>query len=82
MTWTLWRGDDCLGTLHDRSALQPPQAARPDARHVDAVLVPDPAYLPLPSMHQHVKELSGRLAFVGGSVWLVSLMLAPDAPAT
>jgi hypothetical protein len=55
-TWTLWRGDDLLGTLHERSGPQLPQAARDDHHHVNAVLVPDPVRLPLPSVRQHIVD--------------------------
>ena len=59
MTWTLWRGADLLGTVHPRSV---PRAIedRNHRRHVDAVLVPDPAFLPLQSVYQHVMQLGGK----------------------
>jgi hypothetical protein len=57
MAWTLWRGDDLLGTLHERSV--PLLEARQGARHVNAVLVAVPARLPLPSVRQHVMEWAG-----------------------
>src|SRR5688500_11412170 len=58
MSWTLWRGDDLLGTVHQRSV---PDAVeeRNGRRTVNAVLVPDPACLPLPSVWQHVPRLRG-----------------------
>jgi len=54
MAWTLWRGDTLLGTLHDRSAPASPRTPAHGERHVNAVLLPDPAYLPLPSVRQRV----------------------------
>lgn len=54
MTWALWRGDDLLGELHARP---PSQYRAPDPAHVAAVLVPDPAHLPLPSVRQYVSAL-------------------------
>jgi hypothetical protein len=53
-TWTLWRGDDLLGALFDRSIPHSPNPMGDDVRHVNAVLVPDPARLPLPSLRQVV----------------------------
>jgi hypothetical protein len=57
MTWSLWRGEDLLGTLHERSV--PIQERRQGGRHVNAVLVPLPACLPLPSVYQHAVEWAG-----------------------
>ena len=59
MTWTLWRGDDLLGALHERSVPKPLQPARHDVHHVNAVLVADPVRLPLPSVRQHAVEWAG-----------------------
>jgi hypothetical protein len=58
MTWTLWRGDDLLGTVHERLV---PEAreTRNGRRQINAVLVPDAARLPLPSETQRVVELGG-----------------------
>jgi hypothetical protein len=59
MTLTLWRGTDLLGTVHERSM---PQAVAEDGngrRHVNAVLVPNPAFLPLPSVNQYVRQWAG-----------------------
>ena len=52
MVWTLWRGEELLGTVHPRSV---PDAVdeRDNRRTVNAVLVPEPAALPLPSVRQH-----------------------------
>lgn len=55
MSWTLWRGADLLGTVHKRSVPDAVQE-RKSRREVNAVLVPDPAYLPLQSVSQHVVE--------------------------
>ena len=59
MTWKLYRGDDLLGTLHERSVLNLAQQTRQGGRHVNAVLVPDPMRLPLPSVRQNVVEWGG-----------------------
>ena len=58
MTWTLWRGDDRLGALYERST---PHAlpSSGNERHVNAVLIADPVHLPLPSIRQHVIESAG-----------------------
>ena len=56
MTWTLWRGTDLLGSVHERAF---PQAVTEDddgRRHVNAVLVPNPVVLPLPSVNQYVRR--------------------------
>lgn len=58
MSWTLWRGADLLGTVHKRSVPDPVQE-RKNRREVNAVLVPDPACLPLQSVSQHVVEWAG-----------------------
>lgn len=58
MSWTLWRGDDCLGVLHER-VLPQVRPLESGERHVNAVLIPDPAYLPLPSLHQRVVNSPG-----------------------
>ena len=58
MSWTLWRGADLLGAVHQRSV---PDAVheRNNRREVNAVLAPDPAVLPLPSVNQYVMEWAG-----------------------
>lgn len=59
MTWTLYRGADSLGAVHKRSVPEPRALGREHRRQVNAVLVPDPAYLPLASVTQHVLRLPG-----------------------
>jgi hypothetical protein len=58
MSWTLWRGADLLGTVYPRSIPDAVQEHK-NRREVNAVLVPDPTYLPLQSVHQYVTELGG-----------------------
>jgi hypothetical protein len=59
MTWTLWRGRDLLGTVHERSLSQAVAEDGDGRRQVNAVLVPDPTFLPLPSVNQYVRQLRG-----------------------
>jgi len=56
MTWTLWRGDDLLGELYARPARE---SGTQDPEHIAAVLVPNRAHLPLPSVRQHLRDLPG-----------------------
>lgn len=58
MSWTLWRGADLLGTVYPRSVPDAVQE-RDDRRDVNAILVPDPRYLPLQSLRQTVHEWPG-----------------------
>lgn len=58
--WTLWRGDALLGALHERDVPPARHITGERARHVNAVLVPDPSCLPLPSVVQHVSHLGGK----------------------
>ena len=61
MTWTLWRGNERLGTLHKRPL---PPAIRDAHLHVNAVLVPDSAQARLPSVRQRVITLRGTRVVV------------------
>ena len=58
MVWTLWRGTQLLGRVHQRVI---PDAIheRGNSREVNAVLVPDPICLPLESVMQYVMTLAG-----------------------
>jgi len=56
--WTFWRGDEPIGTLHERARPQALQSGRSE-QHVNAVLVPELARLPLPSVRQHVISSAG-----------------------
>ena len=60
MTWTLWQGNDLLGTLYERPARAWTPPTRPGTHHVNAVLVAAPDRPSLPSVRQSVTELAGR----------------------
>jgi hypothetical protein len=60
MTWTLWQGNDLLGTLSERPSRTWTPPTRPGTRHVNAVLVAVPERTSLPSVRQSVIELAGR----------------------